>query len=114
MALVTFVDETTSGDRSDGWGVEIAEERLALRELIRRRVHREIAEARAGTPVRPGPGTGPGPDPDAETESALRAFERNGFLVLVGERQLTGLDEEIDLRPGTEVTFLRLVPLVGG
>ncbi|MEU3602730.1 hypothetical protein ABZ714_29045 [Streptomyces sp. NPDC006798] len=114
MALVTFVDETTSGDRSDGWGVEIAEERLALRELIRRRVFQEVAEARAGSAVRPGPGSGPAPDPEAETAAALRAFERNGFLVLVAERQLTGLDDEVELRPGTEVVFLRLVPLVGG
>ncbi|MEU5161677.1 hypothetical protein AB0G74_18990 [Streptomyces sp. NPDC020875] len=118
MALVTFVDETTSGDRSDGWGVEIFEERLALRELIRRRVFQEVAEARAGSAVRPRPYNGsapaPAPDPEAETAAALRAFERNGFLVLVAERQLTGLDDEVELRPGTEVVFLRLVPLVGG
>lgn len=45
-----FVDETTSGSRSDGWGLEIAEERLAVRELIRRRVFQEVAEYNARTP----------------------------------------------------------------
>jgi hypothetical protein len=45
---------------------------------------------------------------------ALRAFEGNGFLLLAGDRQLMDLDEELELRHDTSVTFLRLVPLVGG
>jgi len=53
-------------------------------------------------------------DPETQTELALKAFAGNGFLVLVGDRQVTELDEEIDLVLGTEVTFLKLVPLVGG
>lgn len=43
-----FVDETTAGGRTDGWGMEIAEERLALRELIRRRIIRQAAGSGAG------------------------------------------------------------------
>ncbi|MEV6951807.1 hypothetical protein [Streptomyces sp. NPDC051183] len=119
MGSVTFVDETTSGGRTGGWGMEIAEERLALRELIRRRIFQEVAEAAARGHaavaqrlVRP---AADGPvDPQVQTELALRAFERNGFLVLVRDRQITELDEEIDLPLGTEVTFLKLVALVGG
>ncbi|WP_455352551.1 hypothetical protein [Streptomyces sp. SYSU K217416] len=132
MAMVTFVDETTSGGRTDGWGLEIAEERLAVRELIRRRVFQEVAEFNA----RPsGTGTFRGlvrptdtertlngyevrtprrMDPERQCELALAAFERGGFLVLVGDRQLEELDAETDLPLGTEVTFLKLVPLVGG
>src|SRR4051812_6622635 len=59
MGIVMFVDETTrrrddettSGSRSDGWGLEIAEERLVVRELIRRRVFQEVAEYNARTPA---------------------------------------------------------------
>ena len=47
MGLVTFVDETTAGERRGSWGLEIAEERLALREVIRRRVFQEVAEYNA-------------------------------------------------------------------
>ncbi|MDQ0844611.1 hypothetical protein [Streptomyces sp. V1I6] len=97
MAMVTFVDETTSGDRRDALGLPVAEERLALRELIRRRVFQETAEGA-----------------QEAYERALAAFGSNGFLVLVGERQLTDLDERVDITASTEVTFLRLVPLVGG
>lgn len=51
---------------------------------------------------------------EADRERALKAFTANGLVVLVGDRQLTELDEEVDLTADTEVTFLRLIPLVGG
>jgi hypothetical protein len=130
MGTVTFVDETTSGERAGGWGLDIAEERLTLRELIRRRVFQEVAEYNARTSevfrglVQPEDTervlngykmrTRRRIDPQAQTDLALKAFAGNGFLVLVGERQVTELDEEIDLPLGTEVTFLKLVALVGG
>ena len=44
----------------------------------------------------------------------VEAFGRNGFVVLVDDRQVEELDEDIELALGTEVTFLKLVPLVGG
>lgn len=130
MGIVMFVDETTSGSRSDGWGLEIAEERLSVRELIRRRVFQEVAEYNARTPevfqglVQPEDTervlngyalrTPRRIDPEKQTELALKAFAGNGFLVLVGDRQVTEADEEIELVLGTEVTFLKLVALVGG
>ncbi|MFJ8197723.1 hypothetical protein [Streptomyces sp. NPDC096152] len=130
MAIVTFVDETTAGDRGAGWGLEIAEERLTVRELIRRRVFQEVAEYNARTPrvfqglVQPRDAervlngyalrTPRRIDPGAQAELALTAFAGNGFLVLVGDRQVTDPDEEVELAQGTEVTFLKLVPLVGG
>ncbi|MFG2553658.1 hypothetical protein [Streptomyces sp. NPDC048581] len=130
MGIVRFVDETTSGSRSEGWGLEIAEERLTVCELIRRRVFQEVAEYNARTPevfqglVQPQDAervlngyamrTARRMDPEAQTELALKAFAGNGFLVLVGDRQVTDLDDEIELALGTEITFLKLVALVGG
>ncbi|GGZ57189.1 hypothetical protein [Streptomyces bluensis] len=130
MGTVTFVDETTSGGRSAGWGIEVAEERLSVGELIRRRVFQEVAEYNARTPevfqglVQPKDAervlngyamrTRRRIDPEAQTELALAAFAGNGFLVLVGDRQVTDLEEEVELPLGSEVVFLKLVPLVGG
>ncbi|MGW2828745.1 hypothetical protein [Streptomyces sp. NPDC001286] len=130
MAIVTFVDETTAGERGAGRRLEVAEERLTVRELIRRRVFQEVAEYNAHTPgvfqglVQPADTervpngyalrTPRRVDPEAQTQLALEAFTGNGFLVLVGDRQVTEPDEEIELASGTEVTFLKLVPLVGG
>jgi hypothetical protein len=130
MGTVMFVDETTSGGRTGGFGLEIAEERLTLRELIRRRVCQEVAEYNARTPevfqglVQPehtervlngyAMRTRRRIDAEKQAARALKAFGGNGFLVLVGDRQVTDPDESVDLAPGTEITFLKLVPLVGG
>jgi len=130
MATVTFVDETTSGQRSDGWHLEIFEERLPLREVIRRRVFQEVAEhnARGGETFR-GLVQPTGAERtlngfrlpkvrrvDAEEQftRAVEAFSRNGFVVLVDNRQVEELNTTIELSLGTEITFLKLVPLVGG
>ena len=45
---------------------------------------------------------------------ALEAFGRNGFFVLVGDKQAVSLDEEFEVKVDTEVSFVKLVPLVGG
>jgi hypothetical protein len=53
-------------------------------------------------------------DPEKQFELALRAFYTNGFILLVDDKQVEELEEEIEVRPDTTVTFLKLVPLVGG
>ncbi|MFG2991500.1 hypothetical protein ACGFZK_19795 [Streptomyces sp. NPDC048257] len=40
--------ETTAGGRGDGWGLDVPEERLPLREVIRRRAFREVAAGAYG------------------------------------------------------------------
>jgi hypothetical protein len=130
MPTVTFVDETTAGSRDTGWAMHIAEERLTLRELIRRRVYQEVTEFNARdsavfkglvqpagadrTPA--GFRVSPGQQVDwqKQYELAVDAFSRNGFVVLVDDRQVDELDAELSLVLGAEVTFLKLVPLVGG
>ncbi|GAB7037740.1 MULTISPECIES: hypothetical protein [Catenuloplanes] len=109
--------------------IEVAEERVTVRELIahavreqvardRAAVHRqfatpaEIAAMAAAGAVRP-PATAAA-DPDTEVERALRAFERRGFVVFCGERAAESLDETVTVRAGEPVVFLRLVPLAGG
>jgi hypothetical protein len=47
-------------------------------------------------------------------EQACEGFKRNGFFILVDEKQVEELDEEIELRAGTTVSFVKLTPLVGG
>lgn len=53
-------------------------------------------------------------DAQKQFELAQQAFEQNGFILLVGERQAETLDEVISFEEATEITFLKLVPLVGG
>lgn len=47
-------------------------------------------------------------------EKAVEAFDRNGFIILVDEIQVESLDQIIEIEAKTSVTFLKLVPLVGG
>lgn len=47
-------------------------------------------------------------------ERACTAYEKNQVLVLVDDRQTETLDEVITLRRETNISFLKLVPLVGG
>jgi hypothetical protein len=127
---VTVRDETTSGQRTNELTLEFLTERVTVRELIRSRVYQEVTEYNAaavglfrglvqptdaqqsagGYRVRPHRKL----DWQEQFERALRGFEGNGFLLLLDDRQLDDLDEEIELRHDTNVTFLKLVPLVGG
>jgi hypothetical protein len=126
VANVTMIDETTSGERAEALTLEFLTERVTVRELIRSRIYQEVTEHNARTNLvrsvlfRRAPveeklnGPERKVDWEAQFEKALQAFEGNGFLLFAGDRQLIELDEEIELRHDTEVTFLRLVPLVGG
>lgn len=129
-ATILIRDETTSGQVLHEWPLECLNDRLSVRELIRSRVYQEVQDFNQQQPeffrglVQP---------TDAEQtlngfklrkrkpvdwktqfEKALSAFETNQIIILVDEKQANSLDEEIELRPGTHVSFLRLTLLVGG
>ena len=53
-------------------------------------------------------------DAEEQCKKAVEAFERNAFIMLVDDLQIETLDEQIEIEPGMEITFLKLVPLVGG
>ena len=125
-------DETTlsiGGDES-GFLLEVPEERITVQDLIRARVYREVHEYNLDQPeyfhglIQPSDAERSlngfkmrrrrRIDPDKQFELAKRAFYTNGFILLVDDRQVDELEEEIEVRPDTTVTFLKLVPLVGG
>ncbi|MBB5111967.1 hypothetical protein AB0K27_06680 [Micromonospora echinospora] len=102
MPLITVTDEVVGAPSGPAWTMAVFEETVRLDELIRRRVFLEVAESGADA------------DPEERTRMTLDAFGRNGFVVLVDDRQVTELDEKVRLHAGARVTFLKLVPLVGG
>ena len=134
VICVTIFDETLSGARTPSLRLDLLSSTITARELIRRRVYEEVQEYHAAPPSAVFRGlvtptdtevalNGPKPahpvakrriDWETQYERALQAFARNGFFVLVGDRQVEDLDEELELKVDTEVSFVKLVPLVGG
>ena len=132
LTLLNVQDQSTAslGKTEHTFRVRVSGESISTRELIRSRVYQEVEEYNDHQPavfrllVQPGDaehaGSGfrlPRPrsiDAADQFEKAIEAFERNGFVVLVDNRQVDRLDADIALRPDTLVTFLKLVPLVGG
>ena len=50
----------------------------------------------------------------AQFEKAIEAFDRNGFFILIDDKQAESLDQEFVIGHTTQVSFVRLTLLVGG
>jgi len=132
MHTITIRDELTSrpGKADYVITINLTGRHLTARELIRERVRQEVEEFNHRQPelfkglVQP---------TDTERtlngfrfrekrkldwqeqfEKAIEGFHRNAFILLVDDLQVEDLDQAIPLSPETSVTFLKLVPLVGG
>lgn len=132
MAITVQVfDESTTGERVSALTLDFLTEKITCRELIRSRVYQEVQDfnRRAGTKpfrglVEPSqqerrlnPTSDSRPreiDWKAQFEVAIEAFEKCAILVLVDDVQVDRLDQEIELKAGAQVSFLKLIPLVGG
>ncbi|NJL89184.1 MAG: hypothetical protein HC916_04800 [Coleofasciculaceae cyanobacterium SM2_1_6] len=53
-------------------------------------------------------------DAEKQVYIALDAFQKNGFFVLVDNHQAETLKEEVLLTSLTQLSFVKLTPLVGG
>lgn len=128
---LTIFDETTGGGRCEALVLSLPHPTITVRELIRTRIFEEVQRFNLAAPS--GPYVGFVQPTDAEVavkgvrvrpgrkldwhqqaEAALAAFAVQRLLVLVDDRQALSLDQEIEVHDSTEVTFLNLVPLVGG
>ncbi|WP_202870812.1 hypothetical protein [Kribbella pratensis] len=88
--------------------LELVSSRITLRDLVRTRVREEVARLNAE------PDKQRHLDWEQQADRAIEAFGRNGFFVLVDDRQVTELDEELELTADSDIRFVRLVQLVGG
>lgn len=138
--VLKIVDQDLGKPRSLPFELRLASERISVRELIARRVQDEIellklqskknhdahdnvrsfligfepssVEEQLNSPQKQT--TGKQLDEDEEVRAAIEAFERRRFIILLDDRQIENLDEELSLMPASEVVFYRLVPLIGG
>lgn len=96
-ALLMIRDETATGKLLRSFSLSFPTTYTTIRDVIAARVRHEV-----------------GGDAEKQIARALEAFERNGFIVLIGDQQAESLDEGFLIQADTEVSFVKLVQLVGG
>jgi hypothetical protein len=132
---LTVRDETASGRVYRELPLSLPCEKIAVRDLIRERIRYEVeafnrsqAETVFGGLIQP-----EGSERvvnGAVEEYHLRAhrqvewepqyakavdgFGRGGFVILIDEKQALALDQEFTVGPETQVSFLKLSPLIAG
>jgi hypothetical protein len=127
---VTIYDETVPGTKTKRFTLENLTERMTVREIIRARIYQEVQDFNQKLPelfnglVQPTDAertlngfkfSKPRPlNWERQYHTAVEQFGRNGFIVLIGDRQAESLDEHFTVAADTEVSFLKLMPLVGG
>lgn len=127
---LSIKDESFAGKVLNELLVRFKSEKITLRELIEARVRSEVENYNAKPPayynglVEPtdsektinGMKLHSRKQIDAEKQVyvALDAFQKNGFFVLVENKQCTSLDQKIELHGDTSISFIKLTPLVGG
>lgn len=132
---LTIRDETTAGQVYHELPLEFPSERITIRELIRERVYQEVQDFNHQQGERSFRGlvqpteaerilngrqndyrlkTQRQIDWKEQFDEALEAFTRNGFFILIDDKQAEDLDQEFVVGPGTQVSFVKLTLLVGG
>lgn len=126
---VKIKDEDAAGKVLHQFTLDNLDETLTVREVIRARVYQEVNDYNQA-PERTYPSlieisprerqiNGERPeskqvDWEAVFAKAIEAFESNGFFIVIGDQQVERLDQEYTISVDTEVSFVKLVPLVGG
>lgn len=129
-AALRIYDESPGVTRRPAATLELASERITLRELIRRRVEQEVAHFNEAKDevfqglVQPSESEcllngfklkrRRTLDPEEQVRVALEAFDKNGFVVIFDDHQVIDLDAEVTVTPDSFATFIKLTPLVGG
>ena len=132
---LTIRDETAAGNVYHERPLEFPSERITVRELIRERVYQEVQDFNRKQDEMVFKGLVQPTDAERvlngqrtdyrlrkrreidwkkQFEKATDAFERNGFFVLIDDKQAESLDQEFVIGHGMQVSFVKLTPLVGG
>lgn len=128
--LIRLYDETTTGDAIACGELQLSSDRITARDLIRQRVQQEVTAYNEDLPEYFRGLVQPTASEQLlngykmrqrqkinwleQYQKAIQAFESNGFMILVDDRQVEDLDQELELTEQGRVSFLRLIPLVGG
>ena len=122
-------DESLTGKVAREFELELEAPTLTVKELIRRRVYEEVKTFNSNRNERymgliqpraeelllnPSGSQLRKKDAEKQAEIALKAFDKNGFFLLIDNKQYSNPEEEVSLKQNSTVSFVKLTPLVGG
>lgn len=127
---IEIKDETAGGKITNSIPITFDNEITSVREIIRARVTAEVETYNKKMPeyfnglVQPldAEKTLNGykmqkrrrVDPEKQVLIALHSFETNVYFILIDTIQAESLDQMVMVNPNTNVSFVKLMPLVGG
>lgn len=127
---IKILDKTTDGKLYRESSLKLVSSRTTLREILEKRIRQEVDKHNGGdlqvfsglvqpteTEEKLNGFEMNKPRPvsyEKQLERAIGAFQSTGFFVLLDDRQVEDLDSPITVREDSRVSFVKLVPLVGG
>jgi hypothetical protein len=123
-------DETAGGDVYHQIPVSFSSELVSVKEIIRSRVYADVDAYNQRLPeyfqglVQPGEAElvlngyrmkeRRKVDPEKQYAIALDAFSQNGYFLLIDNIQAEDPEQLVVINADTEISFIKLTPLVGG
>jgi len=127
---LTIKDETVTGDIIREIDLLFISENITIKELITQRVLQEVALYNSKLPdyynglIEPTDAektlngfkihNNRTIDGEKQVYTALDAFMKNGYFVLIDNLQAETLEQQVKISKNTKVSFIKLTPLVGG
>ena len=127
---LTIKDETVTGDIIREIDLIFISENITVKELITQRVLQEVALYNSKLPdyynglIEPTDAektlngfkihNNRTIDGEKQVYTALDAFMKNGYFVLIDNLQAETLEQQVKISKNTKVSFIKLTPLVGG
>lgn len=127
---ILFKDETMTGELKTSFSVEVKDKMITVKDVIKLRVFEEVENYNKMRPeyfnslVQPtdaeitlnGYRLKELRKIDAEKQYylALDAFLSNSFFIIINNNQADDLEELVEIKDKIEISFIKLVPLVGG
>ena len=129
--VLTIKDATFTGDILNQIEIAVKNERTTVKELISARVESEVNAYNEKLPeyfkglIQPSEAEktlngfklknrGKQIDVEKQILVALDAFQKNGYFILIDNKQAEDLEQEVLVSTSTEIAFVKLTQLVGG
>ncbi|SHK41131.1 hypothetical protein SAMN04488007_2999 [Maribacter aquivivus] len=129
--VLTIKDATFTGDILNQIEIAVQNERTTVKELISARVESEVETYNKNLPeyfkglIQPSEAEktlngfrlkkrDKQIDMEKQILVALDAFQKNGYFILIDNKQAEDLEQEVLVSKTTEIAFVKLTQLVGG